>query len=39
MCNFPRAKAKKLHHIILEDILELSFNIFRYQLFRNAPSL
>lgn len=27
MCNFPKAKAKKLHHAILEDILELSFKI------------
>lgn len=26
MCNFPRAKAKKLH-VILEEILEHSFNI------------
>lgn len=27
MYNFPRAKAKKLHHVILEGILKLSFNI------------
>lgn len=27
MCNFPRAMAKILHNVILEDILELSFNI------------
>lgn len=27
MCNFPRATAKILHHVILEGSLELSFNI------------